>query len=1068
MTNQEIISTGQTIKTETHIGGNTAERVGGVIEGIGENLKSIGEHNYISFDVAAGSSTPTTQRVNTSISQGETFYVEIDDTLGNGIEYPLYFVYTGASSGTFVQNIESGKRYEFVASQGISQIYTWHAAVDSNKTVTINLYTQVVGAVGYLKLKVSDIQEKVHNLEWESSADFLSCCTKKRNFYVRFSNGGFYSTSVDIDVYWAIIPDRVKSFRVYSAGQNNQTAAIAFYSSKTEQSANTYLATYAVRNAATPTEIEVDVPAGALSVAFTNYPPTVAEPKIKAIGVDFVKADGFGNTEKVITQDIFSETYPHVNVLPIADYVTNRWIRFSDGGPVSSNPYFGYYKIAIEDWMKKIVVKSYLGDSNPAAIAFYSSDTPSSDSYLSTSSLQAVAGTNYYYSEIPANAVCFCVTHRNDIEDEKPIIEVVGQGGVSAGFVEMKVGARLISSRRAAAVTGSAISLPIDLSSYEIGTHFLLKIITASGANKKTAALMGDIYLSVLSDLKTGESYYFERTSEVSRIRLYCSSGTNEIIDYDLYVVGSTLNNNNMLLQPNTLSLKQGSIELGEPLQGKYWVTPTTTNTNGSWVCFPIQYSRGYSIHINIDFETYYLSLALWRDDLSGYSEINITEETDYYIPTFVAAWHIAVRRIDRAYVAAETVIDALTCSFVAGSGYKWEKPAPVSYVESLFNEVKQNDSASTQVGNPFLNKPWIAHYSPNGFIKDGNGNNVIASESLADVEMAARLGFSFIEANIQQTSDGNYIVTHGNAGTFGNEVKSADESVITTADLQATAIYTKTLSWIKTYVRYNSILAKYQTTIPTLEEFCVCCKENNIGVFGGTNQRDAIDVMVKHLGIDGVIIYNPPADIRDYFKGMLFQYKSTGATADSMLADAKSFGCPYMCGLSQSLYAEMLSNDELNDFLKVMNYNGFLVGHSYLSEADARAAFRMGFDFAAADHDVNPFKGDKVYDLDGNASDFTTTGSIANNVATLSSGQTISCGSTDFFALAKCSLSIRFNGSLTISLGSKWSSNRTITSDGSELIVITDYCYRRNTVLAITATASTTITELVYKYAIC
>lgn len=39
MTNQEIIETGQTIATETHIGGNTAERVGGVIEGIGENLK---------------------------------------------------------------------------------------------------------------------------------------------------------------------------------------------------------------------------------------------------------------------------------------------------------------------------------------------------------------------------------------------------------------------------------------------------------------------------------------------------------------------------------------------------------------------------------------------------------------------------------------------------------------------------------------------------------------------------------------------------------------------------------------------------------------------------------------------------------------------------------------------------------------------------------------------------------------------------------------------------------------------------------------------------------------------
>lgn len=41
MTNQEIITIGQTIANETHIGGNTAERVGGVIEGIGKNLTEL-------------------------------------------------------------------------------------------------------------------------------------------------------------------------------------------------------------------------------------------------------------------------------------------------------------------------------------------------------------------------------------------------------------------------------------------------------------------------------------------------------------------------------------------------------------------------------------------------------------------------------------------------------------------------------------------------------------------------------------------------------------------------------------------------------------------------------------------------------------------------------------------------------------------------------------------------------------------------------------------------------------------------------------------------------------------
>lgn len=50
MTNQEIITTGQTIANETHIGGNTAERVGGVIEGIGQNLTELGGEVYEAFN----------------------------------------------------------------------------------------------------------------------------------------------------------------------------------------------------------------------------------------------------------------------------------------------------------------------------------------------------------------------------------------------------------------------------------------------------------------------------------------------------------------------------------------------------------------------------------------------------------------------------------------------------------------------------------------------------------------------------------------------------------------------------------------------------------------------------------------------------------------------------------------------------------------------------------------------------------------------------------------------------------------------------------------------------------
>ena len=79
---------------------------------------------------------------------------------------------------------------------------------------------------------------------------------------------------------------------------------------------------------------------------------------------------------------------------------------------------------------------------------------------------------------------------------------------------------------------------------------------------------------------------------------------------------------------------------------------------------------------------------------------------------------------------------------------------------------------------NPFVEKPFYYHFRSNGFIEDANGRNAIASQSLDDVELAARLGFGLIEANIQSTSDGHFVVIHGTSGTFGPECKSINPNV--------------------------------------------------------------------------------------------------------------------------------------------------------------------------------------------------------------------------------------------------------------------------------------------------
>lgn len=251
------------------------------------------------------------------------------------------------------------------------------------------------------------------------------------------------------------------------------------------------------------------------------------------------------------------------------------------------------------------------------------------------------------------------------------------------------------------------------------------------------------------------------------------------------------------------------------------------------------------------------------------------------------------------------------------------------------------------------------------------------------------------------------------------------------------------------------------------MEEFCECCRRNNIGIFVGTTQQTAIETCVQILGEDNVIVYGGPSNIRTFFHGYVFSWNnSASSTPGALKTAADKIGIPYLCGIGPTLAAQLIADDKLDSFLLSMHQAGYLVGHGYTDEETARVLFAAGMDFAAADFEVNPFKGDHIFDLNGSASDFTTSGTIADGVATLASTETLSCGSSNPVTIGRCSLSIRFNGSLTIRFGSQ--GDRAITSDGTEQIVITDHLYKMVPELQISATASTIITDLVYKYDAC
>lgn len=111
----------------------------------------LGENLYYSFDVVAGSTTPTTQRLDVDIAAGDSFYLKVSDSTGDGNLYYLYFLYEGQSSGTEVGNILSGETCEYTAAQKIDKIYLWKGAVSTNKTVRIDVWTGLSGQINLIE-----------------------------------------------------------------------------------------------------------------------------------------------------------------------------------------------------------------------------------------------------------------------------------------------------------------------------------------------------------------------------------------------------------------------------------------------------------------------------------------------------------------------------------------------------------------------------------------------------------------------------------------------------------------------------------------------------------------------------------------------------------------------------------------------------------------------------------------------------------------------------------------------------------------------------------------------------
>lgn len=885
----------------------------------------------------------------------------------------------------------------------------------------------------------------------------LEFASRNIDKYVMYENG-FYTTAGVNTKADSYIIDNIEQIRnsdtisVFVGLRDSVPAAIAFYKS-TDISPENYISGvqgYASEQGAWFTAI---VPSNTRVVVVSNVYSFVSVPTIKIINSRY---GGIELNIQKLKEEVkdSSNSYKRIDKSSFP-FEENKYVSLDGSIYETTSKKTQQYKIDVRDI--DIIVANLHSDGLSMAIAFYD-DEPDSKTYMSNYSLQGVNGQSEYNSVVPFGAKYALITGFSNME-----LDIWC-------YITSKKNNNVTLLKRDNTPTDENVDLTVDLSSYILGTKFRLKfgdVVNDGGMVYVRASDNMDLFSFKINK---NSVYYLEKTDGIDNIRIYKAAEQGSIVEFE---VVSLVNSGvvSKLINPTYQNATSTDIDRSKVYRG-YWLKEGELYEDYSWVCYAIQYSTGYKIKINCtDFNTYYVALKLWSSTIDSYTEKRIAKETIVDLSD-VYAWHVQFRRQDRAYIEPSDVKDVVSFDFVEGDVL--ERPISRSEFASLektFNKVKEEfEPVKNRVPyNPFRNAPFYAHYASNDFIRDGLNRKAIASESLEDIDMAARLGFGFIEANIHKNASGDYVCIHGSYKNenfvFGPEVYSLDGS-----DAANMVISDTTTEYMNENIRYNSDIIKYRTKVPFLQEFCKACKSNNIGIFAGTSEREAIEMCVQILGQDNVIVYNPPSDIRQYFNGLVYTWtNSIWTTKEGLIKNANTFGRPYMCGIGPTSLSKLKEDGVLELFIKEMHQNMFLVGIAavYQTEEEVRDCFKTGVDFAAAGHEVNPFAHNyEIFDLDADVSQFTTNGVISDNIANLAEGDSIECGSNDVIPMGKAYLTIRFSGTIDVNFGSV--GNRTITSDGTQTVVVSDYLLRNDTHLKITSRSNVVITSLTYKTSKC
>ena len=360
-------------------------------------------------------------------------------------------------------------------------------------------------------------------------------------------------------------------------------------------------------------------------------------------------------------------------------------------------------------------------------------------------------------------------------------------------------------------------------------------------------------------------------------------------------------------------------------------------------------------------------------------------------------------------------------------------------------------------VADAFRTRPLYDHL----FVNTLSARVGIPHQSLFHVRRSRQLGFRIIEANMQKTSDGVFVVNHFTSGKFGNFFTHVDG----TTDISDVAVSSVTWEWISANVRYKSTIAKYRTRPPRLEEFLAECRQQGMIPFAQLTDADAVAIVEKYMGKENYIAYGATRALCP--TAMIYKWAALTTKAD-ILAACQALGAPMIYGMANP---QAFTDSELREIVDTLHQNGFRIATSYKDESWHKYS-ALGFDMNGAQWQVNRIEQGNLCNFDSvfGFEHFTFTNAAeADGVLTFTAAGTITPQVDDTVRdLCAIDLEMDFTGTITVpAFGELQASTRAsvaYTSDGSRPVFVAVPIVHGSPKITLSVASGTVIRDIQFK----